>query len=60
MKGRYLMKFKIYGYDNKATFKHTAEVYGVFDNRKDCYSYLNKLKTYLGFMKFFVKEEGEM
>lgn len=28
MKGRYLMKFKIYGYDNKATFKHTAEVYG--------------------------------
>lgn len=54
------MKFKIYGYDNKATFKHTAEVYGIFDNRKDCYSYLNKLKTYLSFMNFFVKEEGEI
>lgn len=38
------MKLTIMGYNRKYG-KASAEPYGTFDNRKDCYSYLNTLKT---------------
>ena len=52
------MTLIIMGYDRRYSSKKKAEEYGRFDNRADCYKYLNTLKTgCLGdVIRFFVKE----
>ena len=52
------MTLIIMGYDRRYSSKSKAEEYGRFDNRRDCYKYLNTLKIgCLGeVIKFFVKE----
>lgn len=51
------MKLTIMGF-NKKYGRDTAEPYGTFDNRRDCYRYLNTLKTgcLADTVTFFVKE----
>ena len=53
------MRFIIMGYDKRYSSKHRAEEYANFDNRADCYRYLNKLRTgcLADTTSFFVKEE---
>ena len=52
------MMFVIKGYDKRYSSRKKAEVYGQYDNRKDCYWHLNFLKTgCLGdIIVFFVEE----
>ena len=52
------MTLIIMGYDRRYSSKKKAEEYGRFDNRADCYKYLNTLKTgcLSEIIKFFVKE----
>lgn len=52
------MTLVIMGYDTRYSSKKHAEEYGRFDNRADCYRYLNSLRAgCLGeIIKFFVRE----
>ena len=54
------MKFIIKGYSRRyGSKKTTTQVYGIFDDKAECYRYLNKLKTgcLSDTTNFFVKEE---
>ena len=56
------MKLIIKGYSRRyGSKKTTTQVYGIFDDRAECYRYLNTLKS--GFLhkliKFYVEEEPE-
>ena len=60
--GALYMKFIIKGYSRRyGSKKTTTQVYGIFDDRAECYRYLNTLKS--GFLhkliKFYVEEEPE-
>ena len=52
------MTLIVMGYDRRYSSRKNATEYGRFDNRADCYKYLNRLRTgCLGeIIRFFVKE----